>query len=68
MDPRAGWPLGRQIQMSPHIAPRPIEPAGGAVDVRMYSDAYTSEDSAAAVALFRNELAVELGGRASDIF
>ena len=60
MDPRASWALGRWIQISIYVAPRPIKPAGKAVDVRIYSYACTNMAAMADAALPKNDFVVDL--------
>ena len=65
--PRTGWALGRRIQISPYIAPRPMKLRVETAHVRICSDARTNKAGMAAVALLRNEFVVELRGPAYEV-
>ena len=59
VDPRTRGDWGWRIQNLPLIAPRPIKPVGGPIDVQVYSVACAGEAGVAAATLFEDDFAVE---------
>ena len=70
LDKRARWALDWWIRLLPAMAPRIAKPISCAVDVRIYSDACTTEGGMAAIALLPRppgEFMVQLKRKAEDL-
>ena len=52
LDKRTRWALDWRIRLLPAMAPRVVKPISCVVDVRIYSDACTTEGGMTAIALF----------------
>ena len=70
IDERARWALEWWLRLLPELAPRLTIPIGRAVDVGIYSGAFTTDGGMAAVALFprqADEFTVLLKGNAEPL-